>query len=183
MTMRIHNLLANMTLRVRLLLAFIGIVLLVGGLSALMGVGLLYRTLPHVQDVLAVDLGAAREIYRQYGAHIADAGRLMARRRNIRENLQRGDLDSLITPLQAIRQSEDLDILMLTDVRGDLLLPLKNRGQRIAVPGLATIVRRPCASGRKSPRRWCSRRPSWPRRARNLRSGHGSRWFRLRIRP
>jgi two-component system NtrC family sensor kinase len=139
--MRIHNLLANMTLRVRLLLAFIGIVLLVGGLSALMGVGLLYRTLPHVQDVLAVDLGAAREIYRQYGAHIADAGRLMARRRNIRENLQRGDLDSLITPLQAIRQSEDLDILMLTDVRGDLLLPLKNRGQRIAVPGLATIVR------------------------------------------
>jgi two-component system NtrC family sensor kinase len=137
---RLHKLFANTTLRVRLLLCFIGVVLLAGSLSALMGIGLIHRTLPRLQDVLAVDLSAAREVYRQYLSHIADAGRLMAQRRALRENLQRGDLDSLITPMQAIRQSEDLDLLMLTDVRGQLLLPLRNRGKRIAVPGLAAMV-------------------------------------------
>jgi two-component system NtrC family sensor kinase len=129
-----------MTLRVRLLLFFIGIVLLVDSLSALLGVGLIHRALPRLEDVLAVDLSAAREIYRQYGSDIADASRLMAQRRILRENLERGDIDSLIAPMQAFRQTQDLDILMLADVHGELLFPTRNRGKRISASGLAMIA-------------------------------------------
>ena len=137
---RIRNLLANMTLRARLLLSFVGIVLLVGGLSAVLGVGLIHQTLPRVQDVLAVDLSAAREVYRQQVSRIADAGRLMTQRRIVREELQRGGIEHLVAPMQALRQSEDLDILMLVDVHGQLLFPLGNRGRKIPASGLAVIV-------------------------------------------
>ncbi len=56
---RIHTALPNTSLHVRLLLSFVGIVLLLGGLSALLGVGLIRRTVPCVQDILAVVLGHA----------------------------------------------------------------------------------------------------------------------------
>lgn len=129
-----------MTLRVRLLLSFVGIVLLVDSLSALLGVGLIHRTLPRLQDVLAVDLSAAREVYRQYVSGIADMGRLMAQRRIVRENLERGDVENLIAPMQAFRQSQDLDILMLADVRGEVVFPERDRGKNISASGLAMIA-------------------------------------------
>jgi two-component system NtrC family sensor kinase len=135
-----RKLLANMTLRVRLLLSFVGIVLLVDSLSALLGVGLIHRTLPRLQDVLAVDLSAAREVYRQYVSGIADMGRLMAQRRIVRENLERGDVENLIAPMQAFRQSQDLDILMLADVRGEVVFPERDRGKNISASGLAMIA-------------------------------------------
>jgi two-component system NtrC family sensor kinase len=134
------KLLANMTLRVRLLLSFVGLVLLVDSLSALLGVGLIQRTLPRMQDVLAVDLSAAREVYRQYVSGIADAARLLAQRRIVRDNLERGDVENLITPMQAFRQSQDLDFLILANVRGQVVFPARNRGKSISASGLATIA-------------------------------------------
>jgi two-component system NtrC family sensor kinase len=133
-------LLAKTTLRVRLLLSFTGVALLVGSLSSLLGIVLIHRTLPRVQDVLAVDLSAAREVYRQYVAQIADRGRLLAQRRFLRDNLQQNRIEKLAALMQVIRQGDDLDILMLTGVRGELLYPLQTRGKPISAPGLATMV-------------------------------------------
>ena len=129
-----------MTLRVRLLLSFVGIVLLVDSLSALLGIGLIHRAMPRLQDVLAVDLSAAREVYRQYGSDVADAGRLMAQRRIVRENLERGNVDNLVGPMQAFRQSQDLDILWLANRRGEVVFPTTNRGKKIPAAGLAMIA-------------------------------------------
>jgi two-component system NtrC family sensor kinase len=129
-----------MTLRVRLLLSFIAVVLLVGSLSALLGVVLIHRTLPRLQDVVAVDLSAAREVYRQYVSHIADASRRMAERRSFREAIQNGAVENLTAPMQALRQSEDLDVLILADVHGAVLYPEKDSRRQIPASGLAMIA-------------------------------------------
>jgi len=137
---RVHRALPNTRLHTRLLLSFVGIVLLVGGLSALLGVELIRRTVPRVQDVLAVDLGAARELYNQNVSRLADVGRRLAQKRVVQEGLQDGDEGALNAALQAVRQGEDLDFLILTDVRGEVRYPAEAKGSLIAAPGLARIV-------------------------------------------
>ena len=119
---------SKLTLRSRLLLSFVGIVLFAGVVSASLGVGLIHRILPQVENVLAVDLSAANELYRQYLSHIADATRLMAQQRMLKENIEQGDIRSLAAPLQAIRQSQDFDILVLADLHGKVLFPLGDHG-------------------------------------------------------
>ncbi len=132
---------AKLTLQSRLLLAFLVIVVFIGIVSASLGVGLIHRTVPQVENVLAVDLGAARELFRQYLAHIADGVRLMAQQRMLKESIEQGDIGSMVAPLQAIRQSEDFDILVLSDLHGDVLFPLRDQGRKIGSAGMAFMVR------------------------------------------
>jgi two-component system NtrC family sensor kinase len=139
---------SDMTLRTRLMLSFLGIILLVGGLSVSLGVGLIHRTLPRLHDILPVDLSAAREVYRQHIAHIADRSRMLAQGSVVREAFKRRTLDILDDPLHTFRQSEDFDVLILTDVQGAILFPAGNRGKRISAGGLDYIVQQ-ALRGRK----------------------------------
>jgi two-component system NtrC family sensor kinase len=140
---RIHALpMEPLSLRARLLCAFMGIILFVGVLPAFLGIGYIHRTLPRVQDVVAVDLNAAQEVYREYAAHIAGAIRLLAGRGIVKENLKQGDMEKLESPLQSVRQTGDLDLLIVTDVRGRVLYPMSAPGKQLAYSALATIVRR-----------------------------------------
>jgi len=120
--------------------SFVGMILFFGIVWSLLGVGLIHRSLPQAQDVLAVDLSAALEIYRQYVSHITDAVRWMARQRTVREHLEHGDAESLVDSLQAIRQSEDLDILFLTDAAGKTVLPASDEGHKVDVPDISAMV-------------------------------------------
>ena len=131
---------ARLTLRARLLLSFVGVILFAGIVWSLLGMGLIHRSLPQVQDVLAFDLSAALEIYRQHVSRITDAVRLMAQQPIVRQHIERGDVENLAGPLQAMHQGEDLDILFLTDAHGQTLLPVNNRGRKIEVPGIAMMV-------------------------------------------
>lgn len=128
-----------LSLHARLLCGFIGLILFAGVVPAFFGIGYIHRSLPRAADVLAVDLGAAQEVYREYGSHIADALRLLSRHRVIRESLERGDLGN---PgfLQAVRQNEDLDLLILTDNRGEPLYPERAPGKKIGFSAFATLV-------------------------------------------
>ncbi len=131
---------ARLTLRVRLLLSFVGVILFAGIVWSFLGVGLMHRSLPQVQDVLAFDLSAALEIYRQHVSRITDVVRLMAQQPVVRQHIELGDVENLAGPLQAIHQSEDLDIVFLTDAQGQTLLPVNNHGRKIEVPGIALMV-------------------------------------------
>ena len=131
-----------LSLRARLLCAFMGIVLSVGALPAFLGIGYLHRTLPQVRDVLAVDLNAAQEVYREYASHIADVVHLVAGRRAVRDNLQQGVAERLGPLLQDVRQNANLDLLILTDVRGEELYPVRTPGKKLAYSALAVIVAR-----------------------------------------
>jgi two-component system NtrC family sensor kinase len=132
----------RLSLRARLLCAFIGIILFVGVLPAFFGIGYIHRSLPGAADVLTVDLGAAQEVYREYASHIADALRRLAGQRSVREDLQQSTMANLASLLQAVRQSENFDLLILTDVRGEPLYPIRTPGKKIGISAVATIAAR-----------------------------------------
>jgi two-component system NtrC family sensor kinase len=130
----------RLSLRAELLLALTGMVLFVGILSGFLEAGYVHRSLPQAQSVLAIDLSAAQEVYREYTSHIGDVVHLMAQQRLLRENLQANNIDNLIAPLQAVRQSEDLDFLVLADLHGRALFPARIKGRQIAASGVSALI-------------------------------------------
>ncbi|MGA7078999.1 MAG: ATP-binding protein [Terriglobales bacterium] len=131
---------AKLTLRARLLLSFVGVILFSAIVWSFLGVGLIHRSLPQVQDVLAFDLNAAVEIYRQDVFRLTDAVRLIAQQPSVRQAIERGEVENLAERLQANRPSEVLDIMFLTDTQGRTLLPVRNQGQKVEVAGIAAMV-------------------------------------------
>lgn len=130
----------SLSLRSRLLISFVSIVVLGGLFSSLLGLRLINRILPKVENVLVLDLGGAHEIYRQYASNIAAEVRLMAQQPFVGDHVQKGKVEDLVTPLQAIRQSEDLDLLILTDTRGNVLLRVANPGEHRKAAGIESLV-------------------------------------------
>lgn len=130
----------SLSLRSRLLISFVSIVVLGALFSSLLGLRLVNRILPKVQNVLVLDLGGAHEIFRQYGANLAAEVALTAQQPFVRARVQRGKVEDLDAPLQAIRQSENLDLLILTDTRGDVLLRVGNPGEHRKVAGIESLV-------------------------------------------
>jgi two-component system NtrC family sensor kinase len=114
-------------------------VLFVGIVSGFLEAGYVHRSLPQAQSVLAIDLSAAQDVYREYTSHIGDLVHPLAQQRLLRENLQEGNIDNLIAPLQAVRQSEDLDFLVLADLHSKALFPAKIQGKPIA-SGLSALI-------------------------------------------
>jgi len=131
----------TLSLRARLLLSFVGIVLFIGIVSASLGVGLIHRTVPQVENVLAVDLRAAGDYYVQYLSGIGGAARLLAQQRMMKADIERGEVQSLVASFDAIRQSEDLDILILTDLQGGLLFPSRNTQNSNLPSGISLMVK------------------------------------------
>jgi two-component system NtrC family sensor kinase len=129
----------SVSLRARLLLALTGMVLFVGVVSGVLEAGYIHRSLPQAQSVLAIDLSAAQDVYREYATHIGDLVHLLAQQRLLRENMQTDNVDSLIAPLQAVRQSEDLDFLVLADLHGRALFPAKIQGKPMA-SGVSALI-------------------------------------------
>jgi two-component system, NtrC family, sensor kinase len=131
---------AKLTLHARLLLSFIGVIIFSGFVWSVLGMGLMHRSLPQVQDVLAFDLSAALEIYRQHVSRITDAVRLIAQQPMVQQQIERGNIQNLSGQLQAIQHRDELDLLFLTDAQGQTLLPVRNQGHAIEVAGIATMV-------------------------------------------
>jgi two-component system NtrC family sensor kinase len=131
----------NLTLRARLLLSFVAVVVLFGFFSSLLGIGVIHRSLPQLKDILAIDLSAAREILRLQNSHITDAVGRLAQQPFLIEHLKKADIDALIAPLDVIRQSASLDILVITDARGEALLRVTNPMEKRGDTGVAAEVR------------------------------------------
>jgi two-component system NtrC family sensor kinase len=130
----------SLSLRSRLLISFVSIVVLGGLFSSLLGLRLINRILPKVENVLVLDLGGAHEIYRQYSSNIAAEVRLTAQQPFVRDHVQKREIEDLVTPLQVIRQSEDLDLLILTDTHGNVLLRVGNPGEHRKADGIESLV-------------------------------------------
>jgi two-component system NtrC family sensor kinase len=98
------------------------------------------HSLPQAEDALALDLNAARESYRLYVSNLSDSVGQIAQQRFVRDAIAVRKLSSLTLPLQTIRQSDLLDLLVVTDLRGDVLLRVRNPGHRTGVDGLRPLV-------------------------------------------
>jgi two-component system NtrC family sensor kinase len=135
----------RLSLRARLLLSFLGVVVVSIALTSFFALRVIHRTLPQVQDVATVDLSAAREMFRQSLARVSDAIRVTSRQPWIREHLEREDIKGLLAPLEEMKDSQGLDILTLTDLNGNVLLRVGNPSQNAPAVPLVTLATRTVA--------------------------------------
>jgi two-component system, NtrC family, sensor kinase len=129
----------SLTLRARLLLSFVGVVVVSIALTSFFALRVIHRTLPQVQDVATVDLSAARELFRQGIARVSDAVRMDSRQPFIREHIENGNIDGLLAPLEGMRESQGLDILTLTDLNGNVLLRVGNPQEKASAAPLVAL--------------------------------------------
>ena len=128
----------GLSLRARLLLSFVGVVVVSIALTSFFALRVIHRTLPQVQDVAAVDLSAAREMFRQGIVHVSDAVKMGSRQTFIREHIEKGDVEGCLEPLEDMRDSQGLDILTITDLDGNVLLRVGNPRQKATAAPIVT---------------------------------------------
>ncbi len=117
----------NISLRTKLVVSFLAVVIITGLVSTLVGVNLIGNGLiREEQDRVRTDLYSAREIYQEELKEIKDLVRLTAVRFFIKEALLETNLESIEKELVRIREEEHLDILTLTDKNGKVLFRASN---------------------------------------------------------
>ncbi len=116
-----------MSLRSKLAVAFLAVVLVCATVATLVGVRLIVKGIVgQAQDKVTNDLNAAAEIYREETDKIRDAVRFTAVRFFLRDALMVADVERLKKELEAIRQGESLDILTVTDNQGRVVVRARN---------------------------------------------------------
>ncbi|MEO0093940.1 MAG: cache domain-containing protein [candidate division WOR-3 bacterium] len=114
-------------LTAKLSLGFLFVIILVGVLAILAGTNMIANgIIQQAQNKVKSDLNAAREIYQEYLGDIKDVIRLHAERILVREAIKARDKARLISLLGEVRFKERLDILTITDNKGQVILRLRN---------------------------------------------------------
>jgi two-component system NtrC family sensor kinase len=117
----------KLTLRTRLLGSFLGVVLLTGAVAVAVAVWVIGDGIvKQAQDKVRLDLNSARLTYEWAIGDARKAISHTAIRFFIREALASGHVEALREELDKIRRRERLDILALTDARGEVLLRARN---------------------------------------------------------
>jgi two-component system NtrC family sensor kinase len=110
------------SLRTKLIINFLVVVLITGVFATVVGVHLIGdMIIKQTQDKVRVDLNSAREIYYDNLCNIRDVVRLTANRFFIKESLRSGNINLLKNELKRIREDEFLDILTITDKTGRVI--------------------------------------------------------------
>ena len=120
----------KLSLRNKIFISFITIMIITSSFSAFIGIKLVGRIIPIIQDKVRLDLNSAREIYNETVREVQNVTRFTAIRFFIKDALVSGDIDILKGRLENIRQSESLDILTITDPQGKVLLRSRNPEER-----------------------------------------------------
>ena len=107
----------------KLVLSFLVIVAFISTIYMVVGIQLISnRILSEAQDKVSHDLNAARELYLGDQERINSAVRITADRFFLRESLLSGDLEEAYHELWRVRKQEGLDVLTLTDDKGNVIL-------------------------------------------------------------
>ncbi|MBE9474418.1 MAG: cache domain-containing protein [Chloroflexi bacterium] len=107
----------------KLVLSFLVIVAFISTIYMVVGVQLISnRIVSEAQDKVRHDLNAARELYLSDLERINSAVRITAERFFLRESLLSGDLEQAYHELRRVRKQEGLDVLTLTDDKGNVIL-------------------------------------------------------------
>jgi two-component system NtrC family sensor kinase len=115
------------SLRIRLVTSFLAVILICGLVATLVGTRLIGTgVIRQAQDKVRNDLNSARVIYQQESVNLKDTVRLTALRFFVKDALLHNDLATLTQELGKIRKVESLDVLTLTDSRGQVLVRLRN---------------------------------------------------------
>ncbi len=124
---RVPQGMSKISLRSKLAVAFLAVVLVCATVATLVGVRLIVKGIVgQAQEKVTNDLNAAAEIYREQTDKIRDAVRFTAVRFFLRDALKVADVETLKKELEAIRQGESLDILTVTDNQGRVIVRARN---------------------------------------------------------
>jgi len=119
----------KISLKIKLIASFLAVVIVTGSVITLVGVNLIGNgIIREKQDRVRTDLYSAREIYQGELKEIEDLVRLTAERFFIKEAILKGEMENIEEELIRIREEENLDILTLTDEKGNVLFRVSNSG-------------------------------------------------------
>jgi two-component system NtrC family sensor kinase len=119
----------KISLRLRLMLSFLSVIVVVGVISTTVGVHLIGdRIVKQAQDKVKLDLNSARAVYRDKIKEVSNAIRLTSLRFFLRDEILRNDIEKLKKELKEIRKRESLDMLNLTDSKGKVIVRVRNPG-------------------------------------------------------
>ncbi len=114
-------------LRLKLILSFLSVIVIVGVTSTLVGVYLIGdRIVKQAQEKVELDLNSAREVYKDKIRDVSTSIRLTALRFFLNDAISRNDIARLKIELGRIRERESLDILNLTDKDGKVIVRARN---------------------------------------------------------
>lgn len=137
--------------RIRLVASFLAVALSVGGLSLLVGVSLLHRSvLSEASNRIRLDLNAAREIYRDVESRLLLACSIASQESCLHRAIAEGDTSSAHLRIQAIAEQARMDFAGLVLPNGETFTRLVGGGAP-AVPSnpaaLECIETRAAVSG------------------------------------
>jgi len=117
----------KISLRTKLIISLLSVVLISGLISMIFGVRLIGdEVIKQTQDKVRLDLNSAREVYQEESGNIKNIIRLTTTRFFLKDALLDGGREKLEQELQKIRKDESLDILTLTDQKGRVLVRAHN---------------------------------------------------------
>ena len=107
----------------KLVLSFLIIVVFISAIYMIVGVQLIRnRIVSEAQDKVRHDLNAARELYLSNLDQINSVVRINANRFFLQNALLSGEFGEAYHELQTVRQTENMDVLTLTDETGEVIL-------------------------------------------------------------
>jgi two-component system NtrC family sensor kinase len=117
----------RISLKVKLIIGFIAVVIITSLVTALVGVKIIGNgIIREEQDRVRTDLYSAREIYQGELKEMKDLVRLTAERFFIKEAILESDMEIMEEELVRIREEENLDVLTCTDKDGVVLFRAGN---------------------------------------------------------
>jgi len=144
---RILRAFLDLPIRLKLILAFLAVIVVGGIVSLYFGTRIMHRTIITLaQDKVRHDLSAAWMVYDEKLHGIYDVVRISAARETLRDALAAGKTARLAGTLEGVRRQFGLDILTLTDARGKVVLRARrpeNSGEdRSSDPLVARALRK-----------------------------------------
>ncbi len=113
----------------KLILGYLLVIVIISVVFMVVGVRLIRSLiLSEAQEKVRNDLNSAREIYQNKLTHIDDIVRYTADRFFLKDALLNNDLDAAFNELERIKETENLDILAITDQYGYVLIRTCNPG-------------------------------------------------------
>ncbi|MBM3309908.1 MAG: hypothetical protein FJY80_00185, partial [Candidatus Aminicenantes bacterium] len=111
------------SLRTKIILSFLGVIVVGGLLSFVFGSRLIRETLiTQAQAKIRYDLSSAWMVFNGRLHDIRDVVRLTAARESLREAVPKRDIGLLLRYLSRVRSENGLDVLSLIDANGRVLL-------------------------------------------------------------
>jgi len=117
----------KVSLRTKLVVSFLAVIIICGLVATVVAIRLIGTgIISQAQDKVRVDLNSARHIYQDEIQEVKAILRLSAQRFFIKDALLEKNIETLKRKLEAIRKTESLDMLTLTDKKGRVIVRARN---------------------------------------------------------